>query len=100
MRTTVQLDKVVDDLKTLGHDADTLVKATAGDAKDQACELRQQIGKAMDSARRTCERTEEKVRRGIKATDELVREKPYQSIGLAFGVGLIIGALTMWRRKD
>lgn len=100
MRTTEQLDKVVDDLKTLGRDADTLVKATAGDARDQACELRERIGNALASARRNCERTREKVRSGIKATDELVRDKPYQSIGLAFGVGLILGALTMWRRKD
>jgi ElaB/YqjD/DUF883 family membrane-anchored ribosome-binding protein len=100
MRTTEQLDKVVDDLKTLGHDADTLAKATVGDARDQACELRERIGKALESARRNCERTSEKVRSRIKATDGLVRGKPYQSIGLAFGAGLVLGALTMWRRKD
>jgi ElaB/YqjD/DUF883 family membrane-anchored ribosome-binding protein len=99
MKTAMQLDKAVDDLRTLGRDADNLVKATADDARDKACELRQRLGQAIESARRTCERTEEKVRKGIKATDEVVREKPYQSIGLAFGVGLILGLLTMWRRR-
>jgi len=100
MRTTEQLDQVVDDLKTLGRDADTLVKATAGDARDQAFELRERIGKALESTRRNCERTSEKVRSRIKATDRLVRNKPYQSIGLAFGAGLILGALTMWCGKE
>jgi len=29
----------------------------------------------------------------MKATDRVVREHPYQSIGVAFGVGLLIGVL-------
>jgi ElaB/YqjD/DUF883 family membrane-anchored ribosome-binding protein len=99
MKTTMQLDKVVDDLKTLGHDADRLVKATAGDAKDGLFEARARLDKAIVSARRTCERAEEKMRKGIKATDECVRRRPYQAIGVAFGAGLLIGALTLWRRR-
>jgi ElaB/YqjD/DUF883 family membrane-anchored ribosome-binding protein len=99
MKTALQFDKAVDDLKTLGRDADNLVKATADDAREKACELRQRLGQAIEAARRTCERTEAKVRDGMKATDELVREKPYQSIGLAFGAGLILGVLAMWRRN-
>jgi len=98
MKTATELDKVVDDLKTLGHDADRLVKATAGDAKDGLIGARARLDKAVVSARRTCEQAEQKVRKGIKDADELVRQKPYQSIGLAFGAGLLIGALVVWRR--
>ena len=98
MKTATELDKVVDDLKTLGHDADRLVKATAGDAKDGLIDARARLDKAIVSARRTCEQAKQKVREGIKDADELVRQKPYQSIGLAFGAGLLIGALVVWRR--
>jgi len=98
MKTATELDKVVDDLKTLGHDADRLVKATAGDAKDGLMDARARLDKAIVSARRTCEQAKQKVREGIKDADELVRQKPYQSIGLAFGAGLLIGALVVWRR--
>jgi ElaB/YqjD/DUF883 family membrane-anchored ribosome-binding protein len=98
MKTATELDKVVDDLKTLGHDADRLVKATTGDAKDGLIEARTRLNKAIVSARRTCERTEEKLRKGIKATDECVRRNPYQTIGVAFGAGLLIGVLALWQR--
>jgi ElaB/YqjD/DUF883 family membrane-anchored ribosome-binding protein len=90
---------VVDDLKTLGHDADRLVKATTGDAKDGLIEARARFDKAIVSARRTCEQAEQKVRRSIKATDECVRGNPYQSIGVALGAGLLIGVLATWRRR-
>ena len=98
MKTATELDKVVDDLKTLGHDADRLVKATAGDAKDGLIDARARLDKAIVSARRTCEQAKQKVRKGIEEANELVRQKPYQSIGLAFGAGLLIGALVLWRR--
>jgi ElaB/YqjD/DUF883 family membrane-anchored ribosome-binding protein len=98
MKTAMELDKVVDDLKTLGHDADRLATATTGDAKDGLMEARARLDKAIVLARRTCEQAEQKVRKGIKGADELVRQKPYQSIGLAFGAGLLIGTLVVWRR--
>jgi hypothetical protein len=37
MKTNTQIDKVVDDLKVLGRDADELVRATAGDAARKLC---------------------------------------------------------------
>ena len=30
---------------------------------------------------------------GAKATDKVIREHPYQSIGVAFGIGVLIGVL-------
>ena len=98
MKTAAELDKVIGGLNTLGHDADRLVKATAVDAKEGLFEARVRLDKALASARGTCERTEQKVRRGIKLTDECVRSNPYETIGVAFGAGLLIGVLTMWRR--
>jgi len=30
---------------------------------------------------------------GAKRTDEVIRSKPYQSIGVAFGLGLLLGCM-------
>lgn len=43
------------------------------------------------------QQAEEKAVERAKAADRLVRDHPYQSVGLAFGVGLLIGLLV--RRK-
>ncbi len=43
------------------------------------------------------QRAEEKVLDRAKAADRVVREHPYPTMGLAFGVGLLLGFLS--RRK-
>ena len=45
------------------------------------------------SAREMGRRLQEQTVAGAKATDRAIREHPYQSIGIAFGVGLLIGVL-------
>ena len=48
---------------------------------------------ALESAKATCQKLEEKAAAGARATDKIIREHPYQSIGIAFGLGLLIGVL-------
>ena len=36
---------------------------------------------------------EEQARAGVRATDHAIREHPYESIGIAFGVGMLLGVL-------
>ncbi len=43
------------------------------------------------------QKAEEKAVERAKAADRLVRDHPYQTIGLAFGLGVLIGVLA--RRK-
>jgi ElaB/YqjD/DUF883 family membrane-anchored ribosome-binding protein len=99
MKTNTQIDRVVDDLKALGHDADELVKATAGDARETVCEARARLGRAVEAARRSCDRAQKRVKEGVRLADEVVHKHPYETVGVAFGVGLVLGALAMWRRR-
>jgi ElaB/YqjD/DUF883 family membrane-anchored ribosome-binding protein len=99
MKTNMQIDRMVDDLKTLGHDADELVKATAGDARETVCEARARLGRAIEAARRGCDRAQKRVKEGVKIADEVVHKHPYETAGVAFGVGLLLGALAVWRRN-
>ena len=63
-------------------------------------ELRAKLEAAVEKAKAVCERLEEKTVEAAKVTDKAIREHPYQSIGIAFGVGLLIGVLAMRYRHD
>ena len=89
----VSTEKLVSDLKTVARDTEELLKASAGEVGERAREARARLALAVERAKESCERLQEKAVAGAKATDKAIREHPYQSIGLAFGVGLLIGVL-------
>jgi ElaB/YqjD/DUF883 family membrane-anchored ribosome-binding protein len=93
MRAEAKAEKLVKDFKTLARDAESLLKATAGDVGDQAKEARARLAHALETARESIEQVEEKVAAGAKVADKTIREHPYESIGIALGVGLLIGVL-------
>lgn len=85
------------DFQALVRDTEKLLADTANLAGDQADELREQIHERLAQARETLHETQASVReRGEAAlgTAELyVQEKPWHAIGIAAGVGLLIGLL-------
>jgi len=89
--------RLAGDLKLVMRDAEDLLKATAGEAGEKVKEVRGRLASAIDSARATCEKLQDKTVQTAKATDHVIREHPYESIGIAFGVGLLIGALVSRR---
>jgi ElaB/YqjD/DUF883 family membrane-anchored ribosome-binding protein len=91
--TELNTDKLVTDLKRIVLDSQDLLHATKDAVGDKAQEVRERLIDALDTAKRTCQRLEDKARDSAKAADRTIREHPYQSIGVAFGVGLLIGVL-------
>ena len=89
----VSTEKLVSDLKTVARDTEELLKASAGEVSDKAREARARLAAAVERAKESCERLQEKAVAGARATDKAIREHPYQSIGIAFGIGLLIGVL-------
>ncbi len=86
-------ERVLGDLKTLARDAEDLLKATAGDLSEKGKELRTRLAGTLERARTTCSELQEQTRAAAKKADTVIREHPYESIGIAFGVGLLIGVL-------
>ena len=86
-------DRLVSDLKTVARDAEDLLKASAGEVAEKAHKVRARLTAAVERAKESCEHLQEKAVAGAKAADKVVRDNPYQSIGIAFGVGLLIGVL-------
>lgn len=93
MSTTVSTEQIVQDLKTVARDAEDLVKATAGEVSERAREARARLAVALESAKHTCERLEGKALLGAKATDKAVHKHPYESVGIAFVVGLLLAVV-------
>jgi ElaB/YqjD/DUF883 family membrane-anchored ribosome-binding protein len=89
----VTREKLISDLKTVAHDAEELIKATAGDLGEKAKAARARLSVALERARVTGRNLQEKAMAGAKATDKCIREHPYQAIGVAFALGLAFGLL-------
>lgn len=85
--------RLAGDLKAVVRDAEDLVKVTAGEAGEKAREARQRLATALESAKATYDRVQDKTVQAAKAADHVVREHPYESIAVGFGVGLLIGLL-------
>ena len=85
--------RLAGDLKLVMRDAEDLLKATAGEAGEKVKEVRSRLAAALESAKASCERLQDKTVEAAKATDRVIRDHPYESIGVAFGVGLLIGVL-------
>ena len=86
-------EKLITDLKVLARDAEDLLKATASHAGDRLGEVRTRLAEALESAKANCHRLEAKAIAGAKAADHAIREHPYESLGLALGMGLLVGVL-------
>lgn len=86
-------DKILTDLKRVVEDSEELLVDSAGVVGEKAVEFRERLSRKLDAARATCRRLEEKTKQGAKATDKVIREHPYQSLGVALGVGIVIGLL-------
>jgi len=66
----------------------------------QKGELRAKLEAATQKAKEVCKRLQEQTVAAAKATDEAIREHPYQAIGIAFGVGVLIGVLAARSRGE
>lgn len=76
-----------------------LIMETTESGVNEKSEVRAKLEAAIEKAKDACERLEEKTVAAAKATDKAVREHPYQAVGIAFGVGILIGVLVARCRR-
>lgn len=85
--------RLAEDVRTLIHDAERLLEATAGDVSEKAKDLRARLRDAVDRAKLSAADLQAQARAGARKVDEVVRQHPYESMGVAFGVGVLLGVL-------
>jgi ElaB/YqjD/DUF883 family membrane-anchored ribosome-binding protein len=93
----VTTEQLVADLKTVMEDAEALLKATSSLTGEKIQEVRARAEESLRQAKvRLSEVEQEAVRRAREvadAADEYVRENPWQAVGVAAGIGLVLGLL-------
>ena len=81
----------------LAEDARALMTATADVAGEKVGEARKRLAAALEAGKEIVGRARDKAVEGAKATDQAVHEHPYQVIGIALGVGALLGYLVARR---
>ena len=93
----VTTDQLVSDLKTVMEDAEALLKATSALTGEKIQEVRARAEESLRQAEVRLTQVEEEAMRRAReiadAADEYVHENPWQSVGIAAGIGLVVGVL-------
>ena len=93
----VSTDKLLADFKLVLADAEELLRATAGQAGEKLAETRERIQEHLATAKASLADTQatalEQAKAVGTATDDYVHKNPWQAVGIAAGVGLLLGLL-------
>jgi ElaB/YqjD/DUF883 family membrane-anchored ribosome-binding protein len=97
MTETVTADKLMDDLHAVIRDAESLLKATAAETGEKIGEARARAEETVRQAKARLADVEDEALKRARAlaaeADEYVRDNPWQVVGIAAGIGLVLGLL-------
>lgn len=95
--TAVTKEKLAQDLRIVIADAEDLLRATASQAGEKVSAAREKIQESLHRAKVKLAEVEDvlidKGKQAARVTDEYVHEHPWRAVGIAAGIGLIIGML-------
>lgn len=95
--TDVARDRLIADVKVLMADADEIVKAMASATGEKAVELADRLRVNMRNAKDKMADVQvvvaDKAKVAARVTDDYVHDNPWQAVGIAVGVGLLLGLL-------
>jgi len=95
--TTSSKERLISDLKSLVEDAEELLKATANQAGEKIGVARQKIEQSLIEGKKALADAEKTLRAKSKEcaeiADDYVRENPWTAVGIAAGIGLVLGLL-------
>jgi ElaB/YqjD/DUF883 family membrane-anchored ribosome-binding protein len=90
-------EKFVSDMKVLVADSEELLRATAAQAGEKAVAARERIQATLVSTKAKLIEAEraliDKTKQAARVTDDYVHDNPWQAVGIAAGVGFLLGLL-------
>ncbi len=93
----VTKEQLIHDFKAVVADAEALLKATAGQGGDAVAAMRSKVEASLATAKAKMTDAEvalvARAKVAAKATDEYVHVHPWQAIGIAASVGMVLGLL-------
>ncbi|HEX6801294.1 MAG TPA: DUF883 family protein [Candidatus Binatia bacterium] len=94
---TTSKEKLAGDLRNLVADAEELLKATASQAGEKIGVARQKIEQSLIEGKKALADAEknlvQKSKECAEIADDYVRENPWSAVGIAGGIGLVLGLL-------
>jgi ElaB/YqjD/DUF883 family membrane-anchored ribosome-binding protein len=97
LMSEINKEKLMSDIKTVLSDAEELLKQAASTTGERATELREKAVSRLKQAKEKAADVQvvvvEKGKKAVRATDDYVHEHPWQAIGIAAGVGVLVGLL-------
>jgi len=95
-------ERVIRDFKAVVVDTEELLKATANQTGDRITAARARMEESLAATKKQLAELEEKMiekaKAAAQATDQMVHENPWKSVGIAAAVGLVLGMLI--HRRD
>jgi ElaB/YqjD/DUF883 family membrane-anchored ribosome-binding protein len=89
--------RLISDLKAVVTDAEVYLNASVGQAGEAYAAARTKLEKTLEMAKAQVAETRlvlaDKTRAAARATDTYVHKKPWESIAVGAGVGLLLGLL-------
>jgi ElaB/YqjD/DUF883 family membrane-anchored ribosome-binding protein len=93
----VNRDKFVQDMRVVISDAEELLRATATQAGEKIGVARERIQDSIHQAKVKLAETEaivrERAQQVARDGEEYVRDNPWRAIGIAAGIGLVLGLI-------
>lgn len=95
--TQANKDKLIADFKVVIADAEEILRVTAGQAGEKMADLREKAQARLTEAKIKLAEAEaiivDKAKAAGRAADDYVHDNPWRAVGIAAGVGLVIGLL-------
>ncbi len=95
--SVIDQQQLVSDMKSAIADAEDMLHATADQTGDKIANMRARIQDRLKAARVRLADAEAtliaKTRAAARATDAYVHESPWTAVGIAAGVGLVLGVI-------
>jgi ElaB/YqjD/DUF883 family membrane-anchored ribosome-binding protein len=93
----VTKEQLINDFKVVVSDAEALLKATAGQGGETMAAMRSKVEASLAAAKAKMTEAEAalvaRAKVAAKATDEYVHVHPWQAIGIAASIGVVVGLL-------
>jgi ElaB/YqjD/DUF883 family membrane-anchored ribosome-binding protein len=94
---STEKEQLIQDFKVVVADAEALLKATAGQGGEAMAAMRAKAEESLATAKVKISEAEAvliaRTKAAAKATDEYVHVHPWQAIGIAASIGVVVGLL-------